>query len=98
MIRSFGVGCTQGVRSACAGLFAASVTKLPDFAFSRPGFRAACDGEYLDACVNLALMDIRGDGGPKDITSASERLKKACAAGHQKACTLHGNLHRIGDE
>jgi TPR repeat protein len=101
LVNSMSVGCAKGVQGACAGIFAASVTKLKprfgaDTDFARIGFASACDGGYLDGCVNLGLMDARGDGGQRDLSKARQRFNKACQLGHQKACTLNRQLEDLG--
>lgn len=99
-IESFGAGCHEGRDSACVGLHEIGVQHLnPQNVNRDPGlahaiFQSACDASYTDACVNLALMEIRGDGIPKNLFTASARLKKACLSGHRKACSFLRRLEQ----
>ena len=65
-----------------------------DPGFARAAFKTACDGDYLDACVNLALMELRGDGVPKSVANAQQQLREICARGHDKACELLQQIER----
>lgn len=100
-VRSFGKGCRIGAPSACAGLHELGLAHLhPDRPKSDPGFvraafTSACNGQYADACVNLALMEIRGEGGQRDIASARARLQTTCNQGHAKACRFQKRLERV---
>ena len=103
LVRSLSIGCAKGVEAACAGIFAASVTKLEprfgaDTKFARTGFTSACEGGYLNGCVNLGLMETRAQGGPKDLSRARERFNKACELGHPQACKLYQQLKGLGDQ
>ncbi len=103
-VQAFGAGCRAGTRSACAGMHELGVRHVDPKSpkrqpgFARAAFKSACDGAYLDACVNLALMDLRGDGAPKNQPNAEKLLRNACERGHKKACEFSKRLEQASPQ
>ena len=85
--------CVRGEYAACAGV---NVFAL---AYLRPGetqdlkrahrtLEAACAHRYTDACLNLSLMELKGDGVPQNVMGAKLRLAMMCQNQSPRACAI----------
>ena len=96
------------IRAAC-GLNARSCTQLGNLILSlKPhpnwgqdayeAFKRACDAEDLDACANMALMKLRGDGVQKDRDKALEINEATCTLGLALGCARAATMlmERVG--
>ena len=64
---------------------------------ARQFYQRAAELGDLDACKNLARMQLSGEGGPPDHPSAALWLQKAVDAQDGSSCLLLARLYHIGD-
>jgi hypothetical protein len=64
---------------------------------ARQFYQRAAELGDLDACKNLARMQLNGEGGPPDHTSAALWLQKAVDAQDGSSCLFLARLYHIGD-
>lgn len=56
------------------------------------GLQAACDEGNLDACDQLAMRYLDGNGAPVDPVAAAARFAENCERGHVGSCYRSGQL------
>lgn len=62
-------------------------------------YQRACDGGLVEACFELASVDLPRGNDPEqggDAARAALALEKACRAGHGESCFVLGNLLMTG--
>ena len=102
IIESLERGCTLQASHACEGLHTAAVEQLrptakKDFKLARYLFKVACANGHESSCLNLSIMEIKGDGGAKKISSAKTRLAIWCKRESAQACAMLERLSRQQD-
>lgn len=81
---------------SCAGL-GALVAEGGAKAEARRVFGSGCGAKWVpEACAELGLMLMYGEGGPKDLPMARERLRKGCVRGAE-SCVEYGGMLEVGE-
>jgi len=62
---------------------------------ARQAFERGCE-TAIDSCTALALMLLKGEGGPKDERRAAELSERSCNRDDPGGCLIHGLLARDG--
>jgi TPR repeat protein len=93
----------NGLPDACnrAGLIVSdgAWSVAVDFAEARRLYGLACTRDHPAACVNLAYIEVAGEGGAVDYVSGRKHLEKACAHPTTPSgigCFLLGNMYDDG--
>ena len=92
--------CERGEYAACAGVNGFALAYLrpgetQDYKRAHRALQTACAHRYTEACLNLALMELKGDGVPQDVMGAKLRLAMMCQNKTPRACAILNQFKNV---
>ncbi len=89
-ILSYKKACGLGNQNACYRIarwyYMGSKTIQPQYTKALSLFKKSCDAKYAKSCNYLALMNLKGEGTPKNISKTLYFYNKACSYGDTMGC------------